>query len=345
MVSAIVLGPILLGTARALSTEAGASSLYGPPPSFSTPNEGTSTLYGPPPFSKPPDDGTSWLYGPPSSPPSSTTKFDAALLFDCDGVLVETEELHRRAYNEAFKHFGLRVDTMPVEWSVEYYDALQNTVGGGKPKMKYHFTQTVGKWPTVTDRPTPSTEAEGAALIDDLQDYKTERYKLLVQEAVPRPGVLRLMDEAIATPRLAVGICSASTRGGFEKVVNTVVGPERLAKLDVIIAGDDVTAKKPDPMIYNLAATRLGLPPQCCVVVEDSLVGLKAAVSAGMHCVITYTSSTRQEDFYGHGASAKLLDFSHPFANLAAFFEHFHTSDQKPIQPCSDILANLRDPR
>jgi beta-phosphoglucomutase-like phosphatase (HAD superfamily) len=42
-------------------------------------------------------------------------------------------------------------------------------------------------------------------------------------------------------------------------VVNSIVGVERLAKLDVIIAGDDVTQKKPDPMIYNMAAERLGL--------------------------------------------------------------------------------------
>jgi beta-phosphoglucomutase-like phosphatase (HAD superfamily) len=57
-----------------------------------------------------------------------------------------------------------------------------------------------------------------------------------------------------------VGICSAATRAGFDRVVNSIVGGERLAKLDVIIAGDDVTRKKPDPMIYNMAAQRLGLP-------------------------------------------------------------------------------------
>ena len=79
--------------------------------------------------------------------------FDAALLFDCDGVLVETEELHRLAYNEAFAAFGLETAGAPVEWSVAYYDKLQNTVGGGKPKMKYHFTETRG-WTNVAPGPT-----------------------------------------------------------------------------------------------------------------------------------------------------------------------------------------------
>ena len=189
--------------------------------------------------------------------------FDAALLFDCDGVLVETEELHRLAYNEAFAAFGLETAGAPVEWSVAYYDKLQNTVGGGKPKMKYHFTETAKEWPTVSGRggrATATTLEEGMALIDDLQDYKTECYKRLVATtATARPGALELMDDAIRTPGLAVGICSASTRGGFEKVVDAIVGQERLARLDVVIAGDDVTHKKPDPEIYNLAAARLGV--------------------------------------------------------------------------------------
>ena len=93
-------------------------------------------------------------------------------------------------------------------------------------------------------------------------------------------------------------------------MVDSVVGQERLSKLDIIIAGDDVNNKKPDPEIYNTAAERLGLPKTACVVVEDSIVGLRAAKAAGMKCVITYTEQTVAEDFYGFGADAKILDFS-----------------------------------
>jgi len=238
-------------------------------------------------------------------------KADFALLFDCDGVIVETEELHRLAYNGAFEAFGLEVDGKPVEWSTDYYDKLQNTVGGGKPKMKYYFTNDAGGWPAATKagRPVPATEDERAALVDDLQDKKTEIYKKVVAEvASARPGVLELMDAAIAAPDIAVGICSAATKAGFEKVVDSVVGQERLARLDVVMAGDDVPLKKPDPMIYNLAREKLGLAPGQCVVVEDSLVGLRAAKAAGMHCLITYTASTEREDFYAEGAQAKMLN-------------------------------------
>ena len=238
-------------------------------------------------------------------------------------MLVETEELHRTTYNQAFEEFGLTIDGKPVVWSVDYYDHLANTVGGGKPKMRYHFTglgapadakthpDNAKKWPAVGKRggEVPADETDGMALVDELQDFKTECYKKLVSKASPRPGILELMDAAIAQPGLAVGICSASTRAGFEKVVDAVVGQERLAKLDVIIAGDDVSKKKPDPEIYNVAAARLGLASTACVVVEDSMVGLRAAKSAGMKCVITYTPQTEAEDFYAAGADAKLLDF------------------------------------
>ncbi|KAJ1636772.1 HAD-like domain-containing protein [Pavlovales sp. CCMP2436] len=270
---------------------------------------------------------------------SAGVPFTSALLFDCDGVLVETEELHRTAYNQAFDEFGLTVGGKPVVWTVAYYDVLQNTVGGGKPKMRYHFTQTCGgEWPAVTKRAIaqPVCDDTGMALIDQLQDVKTEFYKKLVTSGKARPGVLELMDAAIATPGIAVGICSASTRGGFEKVVDAVVGKERLAKLDVIIAGDDVQNKKPHPEIYLLAASRLGLSSKACIVVEDSLVGLRAAKAAGMRCVITYTASTEAEDFYCEGADAKLLDFG-SLPPLSALFEK--------AAVLAELLEGARDPK
>ena len=128
------------------------------------------------------------------------------------------------------------------------------------------------------------------------------REEIVATTATARPGVLRLMDEAIADPSIAVGICSAATKAGFEKVVNSVVGPERLSKMDVIMAGDDVTRKKPDPLIYTLAREKVNLPADKCVVVEDSLVGLRAAMGANMPCIITPCPSSDVPDFKSEGA-------------------------------------------
>jgi HAD superfamily hydrolase (TIGR01509 family) len=240
---------------------------------------------------------------------SNTANPEFALLFDCDGVLVETEELHRLAYNASFQHFDIHVEGSLCEWPPEYYDILANTVGGGKPKMRWHFGQT--SWPVVMNPElrdqypdTLTDEACQDRLIDDLQDKKTEFYKKIVEEvAEAREGILELMDEAIADPKIAVGICSAATKAGFDKVVNSVVGRERLDCMDVLMAGDDVTKKKPDPLIYNLARERIDLPAEKCVVIEDSIVGLRAAMGAGMRCVITPCGSTMGQDFIGEGAS------------------------------------------
>ena len=61
-------------------------------------------------------------------------------------------------------------------------------------------------------------------------------------------------------------------------------------------------------MIYDTARERLGLDASQCVVIEDSVVGLRAAKGAGMNCIITYTESTASADFYGEGADAKMFD-------------------------------------
>lgn len=220
------------------------------------------------------------------------------------------EELHRRAYNASFEHFGLAIDGVPVVWSVEYYDVLANTVGGGKPKMKHHFGEN--GWPATASffgGAVAAGEDQRDALVDALQDKKTEFYKEIVEQtATARPGVLRLMDEAIADPSIAVGICSAATKAGFEKVVNSVVGPERLSRMDVIMAGDDVVRKKPDPLIYNLAREKVCLPASKCVVIEDSLVGLRAALGAEMPCIVTPCPSSDVPDFKKEGASAVMDD-------------------------------------
>ena len=92
--------------------------------------------------------------------------------------------------------------------------------------------------------------------------------------------------------------------------MNSIVGLDRRGRFDVVMAGDDVPRKKPDPIIYQMASDRVQVPPERCVVIEDSLVGLRAAKGAGMKCIITYTESTKDEDFYGEGADAVVADLS-----------------------------------
>lgn len=222
-----------------------------------------------------------------------------ALIFDCDGVILESEDLHRRAYNAAFEHFAVAVRGERVVWSEAFYDDLQNTVGGGKPKMRWYFGRH--GWPTSSlAAEAPGDEAGQGALIDALQDWKSAKYRDLIGsgEVAPRPGVLRLMDEARAAG-LQLAVCSAATKESVVFTLRSLLGDARFDSLDCFLAGDDVDRKKPDPQIYNVAAQRLGLDPQQCVVIEDSAIGVQAARDAGMRCIVTYTSSTRNQAFGG----------------------------------------------
>ena len=223
---------------------------------------------------------------------------------------------------------------------VDYYDILQNTVGGGKPKMFHYFRNTAGTFPMVGGKPAPTTADEEQTLVDTLQAWKTNHFKeLLETAAVARPGVIELMDQALQDPSIAVGVCSAATKEAAVKTLSITLGDARVNQLDVCILGDDVAAKKPDPLIYNTAAARLEVPAERCVVVEDSLVGLKAAVAAGMKCIITYTSSTASVDFYGNGAKAKVPDLGSRGVTLDDIFGPLRNEGLD-----AELLANARDP-
>lgn len=209
-----------------------------------------------------------------------------AILFDCDGVLADTErDGHREAFNQAFAE-----NNLDMEWGVERYGVLLE-VGGGKERMTAHWNE-VG-WP----QSIPEEIRKEKVL--ELHLRKTDIFMDLIDEGkIPlRPGVLRLVDEAIAADvRLAV--CSTSNEKAVSNLVSTLMGPERAAKFQ-IFAGDMVKAKKPAPDIYNLAVSTMGLDKSRCVIVEDSHIGLGAAKAAGISCIVTKSSYTAGEDFTG----------------------------------------------
>lgn len=210
-----------------------------------------------------------------------------ALIFDCDGVLVDTEkDGHRVAFNKAFEAKGLE-----ESWSVERYGALLTTAGG-KERMRRHFDETT--WPVA--------DGERDGFIAELHKLKTDLFMDLISTGdLPlRPGVARLVDEAIAED-VQLAVCSTSNERAVKAVVDVLLGPDR-AKHIPVFAGDIVEAKKPDPAVYDLARRKLDLDPTRCMVIEDSNNGLRAALGANMHCVVTISSYTGEEDFKGADA-------------------------------------------
>ncbi|KAL9235584.1 hypothetical protein vseg_010330 [Gypsophila vaccaria] len=210
----------------------------------------------------------------------------AALLFDCDGVLVDTErDGHRVSFNDTFSERGLG-----VSWDVDLYGELLK-IGGGKERMTAYFNQT--GWPEKA----PQGEAERKDFVASLHKRKTELFMALIEKKLLplRPGVAKLIDQALSN-EVKVAVCSTSNEKAVSAIVSCLLGPERAAKMQ-IFAGDVVPRKKPDPAIYILASTTLGVDPASCVVVEDSAIGLAAAKAAGMKCIVTKSGYTADEDF------------------------------------------------
>jgi len=212
-----------------------------------------------------------------------------AILFDCDGVLADTErDGHRIAFNRAFDENSLN-----VVWDVEKYGELLE-VGGGKERMTA-FWNEVG-WPESF----PEGD-ERQKKVKELHLRKTDIFMDLIDEGVIplRSGILRIVDEAIAND-VTLACCSTSNEKAVSNLIKTLMGPERASKFS-IFAGDMVKKKKPAPDVYNMAVEKLSLDKERCVIVEDTEIGLGAAKAAGISCIVTKSSYTGGEDFTGAG--------------------------------------------
>jgi HAD superfamily hydrolase (TIGR01509 family) len=206
-----------------------------------------------------------------------------ALLFDVDGTLADTEEVHRQAYNAAFKAAGL-----DWEWSARRYHQLLS-VCGGKERI-HHYLQQEG---LLSDLPP-----DQADFIAGLHAKKTSIYvDMLTTGRVPlRPGVERLIREA-RDDGLRLAIVTTTTPANVSALFKHSFGEHEDDWFEVVAAGSIVPRKKPAPDIYNHVLEQLGLPAAACLAIEDSVNGLKAAREAGVCVLITITRYTQGQDF------------------------------------------------
>jgi beta-phosphoglucomutase-like phosphatase (HAD superfamily) len=212
-----------------------------------------------------------------------------ALVFDCDGVLAESErDGHLEAFNRAFADFGV-----PVRWSeAEYREKL--LVSGGKERVATILTSEVVRAAGLPGDPDGQRD-----WLERLHARKASIFRELVGSGGlrPRTGVVRLVDEAVGAG-WTLAVASTASEGSVSVILDTVLGPRRAERF-AVFAGDVVAAKKPDPAIYSLVLERLGTTPAETIVVEDSRNGLLAASGAGLRCVITVSHFSEGEDFTG----------------------------------------------
>jgi HAD superfamily hydrolase (TIGR01509 family) len=211
-----------------------------------------------------------------------------ALVFDCDGVLADTERYgHLPAFNRVFEEFGI-----PLRWSEEEY-AERLKVAGGKERMSSALT------PEVIGAAGLPQDPDGlAAEVAKWHKRKTAIYTEMVVAGLlpPRPGIRRII-AAAQDAGWKLAVASTSAEPSVRAILDQAAGPDRAARFDAVLAGDCVAHKKPAPDIYLLALERLGADPGDVLVVEDSRNGLEAAHAAGLRCVVTVNGYTTSEDF------------------------------------------------
>jgi len=220
-------------------------------------------------------------------PGSGSDCLPAALLWDVDGTLAETElQGHRLAFNRTFAEAGLA-----WHWDPATYRELL-AISGGLERMRHYALALEGV------EPEPDRLAA-------LQRAKQGHYRQLVEagELHLRPGVARLM-AAAAGAGLAQAIVTTSGRGAVEALLLQLL-PDLLPQLAVWVCGEDVARKKPDPEGYQRALALLGLDPGQVVAIEDSPQGLAAAAGAGIATLVTLSLATAEQPtaaFAGAGA-------------------------------------------
>lgn len=211
----------------------------------------------------------------------------STLVFDCDGVLADTERFgHLPAFNQTFREFGL-----PVEWSEEEY-GRRLVIGGGKERMASLLTPEF-----VAEAKLPREREAQLLDLNRWHQRKTAIYTEMVAQGKlpPRPGVSRLI-AAAQDADWTLAVASTSAEPAVRAILEYAVGRDRAERFDLVLAGDVVPHKKPAPDIYLLGLERLGVPASQVLVIEDSRNGLLAARSAGLRCLVTVNGYTKDEE-------------------------------------------------
>jgi HAD superfamily hydrolase (TIGR01509 family) len=201
-----------------------------------------------------------------------------AIVFDMDGVLIDSEELHAHAKRTAFAHARIALTHADLRAYVGRSDAVMIDEIAARYELTNHQRSTV-------------------------LDEKTRIYEQEEQQIKTVPGAIEFVRWAAQHYRLALAT-SATPR-------NRSATLERLgiaSLFEVVVDLGDVSEPKPSPEVYLLASARLGLPPSRCMVVEDALTGVLSAKRARC-CVSALTRTFAAHELIEAGANFTFQDF------------------------------------
>lgn len=203
-----------------------------------------------------------------------------AVIFDCDGLIVDTETPDYLAWTALYARYG---------WEFPRDRWLQNIGRNDNPFDPLEPFRRPGS-PLGPDAASSLWREYHAALA---RDYLT-----------PLPGVVPLL-AALRNHGIRTAVASSSRARRVRDLLTTV---GLASQFDAIAGGDEVAHAKPAPDVYLLACRRLGVRPDACVALEDSENGVRAAVAAGMRCIAVPSPLTRGLDFSAADLVVETLD-------------------------------------
>lgn len=203
------------------------------------------------------------------------------VLFDVDGTIAETEgHAHLPAFNRAFEQLGL-----PWCWSRDDYRSLLKTAGGFERLLRH--AEAIGQ--------DPQAMREQLTVVHKTKN--THYAQIMSDGAVPaRAGFAELL-RALHAKAIVWGVVTTTSRANWDALWRYSLQPLVIPEPSVIVCGEDVAAKKPDPEAYLLALERLGMAADQCCAIEDSRNGLLAAKGAGLDVAIVASEFFGDEQF------------------------------------------------
>lgn len=208
-----------------------------------------------------------------------------AIIFDVDGTLADTEEVHRLAFNYVFAEFGLDWD-----WTPELYEELL-AISGGRERITAYSRELRRRF---------ASDAEFDDFVRTVHRAKTRKYAAMLTEGeVPlRPGIRRLIDEA-RDAGLTLAIATSSALTNAETLLDNNLPPGWRDWFSAIETCDSIADKKPSPAVYDAVLARLDIELENIVALEDTRNGMLAATAAGVTTIVTTHRFTRGHDFRG----------------------------------------------
>lgn len=201
-----------------------------------------------------------------------------AIVFDFDGVVVDSEPVHFAAMLEVGRGFGASFD----------YEAYQEKLIGFDDRDALSYI--LENW--IPGQPRGNRVTLTPHQLMDLCAQKQRAFDRIAAEGVPTvPGTVELIDQA-AEAGFPIAIGSGATRADIELILRQL---DRMSRFEHIVTANDVEKSKPHPQTYAMACEKLGFAPNECLAIEDTVAGLTSAKQAGLMTLALATTTPASE--------------------------------------------------